>query len=102
MKKMKESVWLRQKLPRGFWTHGLARLENGMIVVAECHGGGLFVPVGQQHISDTEREPERLFPNEKKLIVRSLFRACWESMEKNDQEYLFDLLLQGMLEGDDT
>ena len=85
---MKERIWLCRKFPRGKWTHGLARIKDGQIVVAECFHGDGFYPVGQRHLSDTKRAPERLFPGEKNMIIRSLFYACAEYLNKHDRPFL--------------
>jgi hypothetical protein len=77
---VKEQVWLCQKLHKGQFTHGLARLKNGMIVVAEIYN----YPSGFSEAGHCEYVgAQRLYPGTKKLIIRSLYRACYEWLEKN-------------------
>lgn len=78
---MKDKIWLRRKPSKGKWTCGLARLENGMIVVAEIFSQDYGV-VGSRPIDfekpDGAMGPIRLYSGERGLIIKDLYVACCE------------------------
>ncbi len=85
---VKEQVWLSQKLRKDQWTHGLARLKNGMIVVSEVYARTRgFVPCGHDGYYN---DAQRLLPGTKRLIIRSLYKACYEWLKENGDVPVYD------------
>lgn len=83
MWKPKDRMWLSCGPGRNHWAYGIARFSDGSFrIVEELFDEG-FSGVGQICNFKTDKNdiPCRLFPGERKMIIKDLYLACCKELK---------------------